>query len=114
MEVKRGDVIYLTGYEDDPRKARPFVVVSNNIGNHFGTICLGVPLTSRHKKLNQPTHCIVKYHDSMAMAEQVHTIDKSDIENVVFQLDKEDMDKLDECLKVSLALIKGFDTHGDV
>lgn len=101
MKVKRGDVVYRRRTED-PMTLRPYVVVSNNVGNRFSDICLVVPLTSRHKKLDLPTHTLVSYHDSMVMAEQVHTIRQEDVERVAYHLDADEMKRVTECLRVSI------------
>ena len=101
MEIKRGDVIYLKRTED-PSSLRPYVVVSNDVGNRHSMICLAVPLTSKWKKLDMPTHTIIDYHDSMVMAEQIHTFRQEDIERVAHHLDDYDVDKITECLKVSI------------
>lgn len=103
MDVQRGDIIYLK--EDECiNGTRPFLVVSNNIGNHFSGIVLGVPLTANIKKLTQPTHCIVGFRKSMVLTEQIYTIKKENINRVVIHLDEEEMNDVDKCLKASLAL----------
>lgn len=103
MNVRRGDVVHLTRTVPCPNAIRPFVIVSNDIGNWYADICLGVPLTLKKKK-PLPTHCHVSYNDSTAMAEQICMIYQEDIEKVLFTVNEEDMKKIDECLKISLAL----------
>lgn len=103
MIVRRGDVVYLNKDVKCPNTIRPFVIVSNNTGNKFAEICLGVPVT-RKKKCGQPTHCMISYNDSTVMTEQICVINKEDIEKVLFSLNDEDMKKIDECLLISLDL----------
>jgi len=112
MKAYRGDVIYTHDHRDEPtsvylahlRKKRPLVVVSNDRGNESSTIVLAVPMTSHIKAMHLPTHCIVSYHDSMVMCEQIYTIDQSDIESVVYSMSRTDMDKIDRCLSASLGM----------
>lgn len=105
--VKRGDIVYLKDNVGDPLNSRPFLVVSNDKGNHFGGICLGVPLTTKHKKLSQPTHCIIGFNDSMVLTEQIYTIEKTDINKTIGKISENDMKRVDACLKISLALNGG-------
>lgn len=104
MEIRKGDVIYLKRKDDDPMSVRPYVVVSNDTGNHFSEICLAVPLTMKIKKLTMPTHAVLNFHGSMMMCEQIHTIRQVDIDRVAYHLGRHDMAKVDRCLKSSLAL----------
>lgn len=103
MIIKRGDVVYLRKDTGCPNAIRPYVIVSNDVGNKYAQICLGVPLTLK-KKNGLPTHCKVSYNDSTAMTEQICVINKDDIEKILFTVDDEDMATIDECLLVSLAL----------
>lgn len=108
MNVKRGDVIYLFKETPCPNAKRPFVIVSNDVGNHYSEICLGVPLTTKYKK-DYPTHCRIGYNNSIVMTEQICTINKGDIERVLTSLNEVDMMKINDCLNISLALKGGYD-----
>lgn len=105
-ELKRGDVIYLNDAVNKALGVRPYLIVSNDVGNHYGNIVLACPLTTKHKKLNQPTHCIIDFHDSMVMCEQVYTIQKTDIHRTAGRVGKDDLERVDDALAVSLGLIK--------
>lgn len=55
---------------------RPAVVIQNNTGNTYSDTTIVIPLTTRIKKLTQPTHTLVRKDDdnglavdSMALAE---------------------------------------------
>lgn len=104
--VKKGDVIKLknefvsTGSVQS--FSRPYLVVSNDIGNYHSDICLCVPLTSQNKKMTQPTHTKISYHNSVALCEQIHTINQKEIEEIKYHISDYDMQKINECLKVSL------------
>lgn len=104
MEINRGDIVYISGSADDPLWQRPFVIVSNDVGNKYSNICIAVPLTSKHKKLNQPTHCVIDFNDSMVLAEQIYTVHIAHISRVVGTLSVEDTVKVDRCLIASLDL----------
>lgn len=104
MEVKRGDIVYINGSQGDPLWQRPFVIVSNDVGNKYSSICLAVPLTRKHKKLNQPTHCVIDFNDNMLLAEQIYTVHTAHISRVVGKLSAEDTVKVDRCLIASLNL----------
>lgn len=107
MNVKRGDVVYLYENTTCPNAKRPFVIVSNDIGNHHSGICLGVPLTTRPKR-NYPTHCTIDFNGSTVMTEQISVIHQDDIERTIFKVNEVDMMKINECLAISLALKGGY------
>ncbi len=109
-KVKRGDIVYVRMKKQNVEESsvmeysRPYLVVSNDIGNYHSNICIAVPLTSKEKKLTQPTHYRVSYHDSVVLCEQILTLSQSDIEGIRYHLKEEEMKEIDKCLKVSLAL----------
>lgn len=66
---------------------RPVLIVSNDTGNYHSTIVEIVPLSSRvHKADHMPTHVTISANDenglasdSVALAEQVQTINQSQL-----------------------------------
>lgn len=77
---------------------RPCIVISNDIGNLYSPTIIILPLTTKLKKLNMPTHCILHTReviglnkDSMVLGEQIRSIDKSRIINKVAHIDNEDV-----------------------
>lgn len=116
MKAYRGDVIYArshpadtptsvyVGEKDHLSKKRPLVVVSNDKGNESGSVVLAVPMTTKIKAMHLPTHCLVGYHDSMVMCEQIYTIDQSDIESISWRLSYKDMEKIEHCLRAALGM----------
>ena len=63
--------------------ARPVVIVGNNQGNTHSDVVTAIPMTSREKRLDLPTHvrlyskdnpCLDR--DSTLLVEQITTIDK--------------------------------------
>lgn len=108
MKIKRGDVVYLNKTVPCPNAIRPYVVVSNDVGNKHADICLGVPLTMKRKR-GQPTQCIVSYNDSTVMTEQICVINKNDIDKILFTLTDSDMKRIEKCLAISLDLGRDVD-----
>lgn len=109
-KVKRGDIVYIRMKKQNIEESsvmeysRPYLVVSNDTGNYHSNICIAVPLTSKEKKLTQPTHYRISYHDSVVLCEQILTLSQSDISGIRYHLKDEEMKEIDKCLKVSLAL----------
>lgn len=106
MKVKRGDVIYLR--KEFPMMDhiqggnRPYVVVSNDIGNSHSEICMIVPLTSSMRNHLLPTHTIVPYNYSLCLCEQIFTVSQNDVASVKASLPGWSMRNIDRCLKIAL------------
>ena len=114
MKVKRGDIVYLRrdAYEIIAGKGhlqygmRPLLVISNDIGNYYSGICVVVPLSTKSKR-NLPTHAHLKHNFSAALCEQIFTINQNDIVRIVDSIGEKEQSKVNECLKISLALERG-------
>lgn len=108
MKVKRGDIVYLK--ETFPMKAhiqggnRPFVVISNNLGNLHSDICLIVPLTTSKRKQLLPTRAHISYNNSICLCEQIFTVSQFDIAAIKYHLTCEDIRQINRCLESSLDL----------
>lgn len=75
--------------------SRPVLVMSNDVANHYSRTLTVIPMTTVMKKLELPTHIPVSEVDcqmygshtylreSIALAEQVTTIDKKALRNVL-------------------------------
>ena len=75
---------------------RPVVVIQNEVGCHRATTMTVVPLTSNLKKVELPTHYILRFaaflsETSMAMGEQARVIDIIRIQTYLGKLDKRDL-----------------------
>lgn len=109
MEIYRGDIFYVyrnaydvTGSEQDA--GRPGVIVSNNIGNEKNEIVQVVYLTSQ-EKTPMPTHTeVVCKLPSVAICEQVCTVSKKRLGDYIKTCTDDEMRRIDECLRISLAL----------
>ncbi|MDR1772436.1 MAG: type II toxin-antitoxin system PemK/MazF family toxin [Hungatella sp.] len=89
---------------------RPYLIISNNIGNKFGPTLLAIPLTSQLKNTNQPTHTIIKCDeknglsaDSMLLAEQITTISKNKARKIGRITDRETQKEIFKCFIYSAA-----------
>lgn len=68
---------------------RPAVVMQNNIGNRYSPTLIVLPLTSKIKNIEQPTHVLIDSDEdngliskSMLLAEQITTIDKTKVKKI--------------------------------
>lgn len=103
---QRGDVVII----DMPILAnshiqsgkRPWVIVQNNVGNQFSPTSIVVPLTTKFKRLEMPTHVAVTWGDlqpSMVECEQVRVVDVTDSWKYLCTLPPEIMCHVDTALK---------------
>ena len=75
--------------------------------NNSPTLIVATLTSKTEKKAAQPTHCLVepeKLEPSIVQAEQIFTIDKSRVQNFVGHLTPEEMSRVDDAVKISLAL----------
>lgn len=114
MNVKRGDVFYadlspVVGSEQGG--VRPVLVIQNDIGNKYSPTIIIAAITSQINKAKLPTHIEIKASeyglskDSVVLLEQIRTIDKKRLREKIGRFNDEMMDKVDECLKISLGLL---------
>ena len=88
----------------------PVLVLQNNTGNLFCPTLIVAPLTTQvNKKKDQPTHYLLSGvcglpEDSVALLEQIKTIDKSRIISYIGKVSKEEMRGVNEAIKVSLGI----------
>lgn len=112
--MKRGQVYYadlrpVIGSEQSG--IRPVVIIQNDTGNYHSPTVIVATMTSQ-KKTDLPTHVHVSEKDSCLskdttiLLEQLRTVDKSRLSGYVGNLSEETMQRVDEALKVSLALDK--------
>lgn len=110
MTISRGDIFYITNIDEytvgsEQSGSRPGIIVSNNKANTYSPVVEVVYLTSvRKKKL--PTHVLihgVKF-SSIALCEQIHSVSVSRLGRRIGTLTEEEMNKVNQALKVSLEL----------
>ena len=113
MQVRRGDIYYadlspVVGSEQGG--IRPVLIIQNDIRNRHSPTVICAAITSKMNKAKLPTHVeidagryqIVK--NSVVLLEQIRTIDKQRLKEMVCHVDKTLMRKVDEALRISLEL----------
>ena len=107
-QILRGDVYwcefdYGTGSEQVGK--RPVVVVSNDKCNEFSQTITVVPMTSAFKK-RLPTHALVRATSkkSVALAEQICTVDKDRICEYINHCTDDEMSWIEKCIKIQLGV----------
>jgi mRNA interferase MazF len=81
---------------------RPWLIVQNNVGNQFSPTSIVVPLTTKFKKLEMPTHVPVTWENiepSMVECEQVRVVDVTENWKYICTLPPQIMSHVDEALK---------------
>lgn len=109
----RGEIYYITkGYTEgsEQQAGRPGIVVSNDMCNQFSNTIEVVFLTTQ-PKTDLPTHVTIRSSTkpSVALCEQINTIDKSRMGDYIATCTAEEMQNIDNALMISL----GIDTFGD-
>ena len=114
--IWRGDIYRVDfgqGRGSEQGGLRPAVIVQNNVGNWASPTVIVVPLTSRvFSKSVLPTHSLVTAdsgveNTSLALTEQVRTVDKRRLHEYIGHLNQAHMNELDIALAVSVGLQKG-------
>lgn len=84
MDIRRYDIVEVdlgqaVGSEQGGR--RPVLIIQNDCGNKYSTTTIVMPMSSKLKSLNQPTHTLIKRSvdtglktDSVLLGEQMRVI----------------------------------------
>ena len=112
--IKRGDIYYaelnpVVGSEQGD--LRPVLVVQNNAGNSFSPTIIIVPITRKLLKTSLPTHVVIPKScgleaESLALVEQIRTIDRSRFSDYIGQIGSKEQDKINDALEICVALDK--------
>ena len=116
MLIKRGDVFYadlrpVVGSEQGG--IRPVVIIQNDVGNRYSPTVICAAITSKINKAKMPTHVAIQANelelmrDSVVLLEQIRTIDKRRLKDRICHLSCESMERVDECLMISMGLGSG-------
>ncbi len=105
---KRGDIYYVEpcySVGSEQRAGRPAIIVSNNMNNKYSNTLEVVYITTQPKK-DMPTHVMVygTGRKSTAICEQIHTVDYRRLGNYCGCCTKQEMEAIDNALKVSIGL----------
>ena len=112
MIIKRGEIYYadlspVVGSEQGG--FRPVLIIQNDIGNKYSPTVIGAIITSRKTKANLPTHIWLNCEcglpkESMVECEQVRTLDKSRLKQLMGTVNEKVMQEVDKGLKISFNL----------
>ena len=108
--IHKGDVFYADLGENvgsEQNGIRPVLVIQNDLGNKYSPTLIVSPLTTKNKKLLLATHvCLgdVNGRKSMALLEQIRTIDRCRLLEYVATVDKSKMKLVNAALHHSLDL----------
>lgn len=106
--VRRGDVFYVNRLNfsggAETQKARPAVIVSNDLNNTFSNYVEVVFLTSKYRK-PLPTHVNIECKvPSIVLCECVETVSKEQLGNYIKTCNTKEMKQIDEALCCSLGI----------
>ena len=116
MVVRRGDMFYadlspVVGSEQGG--VRPVLVIQNDTGNKYSPTVIVSAITSQLNKNRLPTHIELDSQefglksDSVVLAEQIRTIDKSRLKEKIGHIDDNRiMNRINNALGVSFGLGK--------
>ena len=109
MKIKRGDVFWVSfdpSIGGEIKKKRPAVVVSTDKANPYLNRAAVVPLSSKISRI-YPSEARISFQDkeSKAMADQIRTISKGRLISKIGSLPLEEMEKIENKIKLFLELI---------
>lgn len=110
-QVKRGGVYWVNlGKKTGSVQAgkRLGVIILNDVGNKYSPTTIIAPLTTVYKKDKLPTHVQLETalpHPSMALLEQIVTVDKMDLLEYQTTLTNTDLKRVEKAIKVSMGVM---------
>ena len=121
-KVRRGDIYYaylnpVVGSEQGD--CRPVLIVQNDVGNDHSPTVIVTPLTRNLRKNPLPTHVRLPKscgldRDSLVLAEQIRTIDRTRLSNYIGHIDKETQTEVDTALAVCIGLERRRPPKGEM
>lgn len=107
--MTRGEIYIarLKGSGSVQRGVRPVVIIQNDVGNDHSTTTVVASVTKQLKKVIQPTHVILEYHENvsgMILCEQLCTVNKKDLTKCVGHLSSSELELLNKALCVSIGI----------
>jgi mRNA interferase MazF len=115
VRPRRGEV-YLVNFDPtigaEIRKTRPALIVQNDIANRHSAITIVAAITSQFDQTLYPTEVLIRppegglRTESVALLNQIRSIDKQRIVRRLGTLKPETMERVDRAIKISMGLIK--------
>ncbi len=111
--VRRGDIYYAAldpTVGSEQGGIRPVLILQNNVGNRHSPTVIVAAITSRTGKPRLPTHVRLGgtlkglHRNSLALLEQVRTIDRSRLREYIGTLEPPAMAAVDSAMEVSFGL----------
>lgn len=110
-QIKRGEIYYadlspVVGSEQGG--VRPVLIIQNDVGNKYSPTVIVSAITSQLSKAKLPTHIELpaeKYNlpkNSVALLEQIRTLDKRRLQEKVTTLSPDKMREVNKALLISL------------
>ena len=109
-EIKFGDIWYVDNAQTIGHQQtgmRPWVIVSNDVNNVHSPMVNAIPLTTALYKKPLPTHCkiISGPQESIALCEQVKTLNKSQLINKIGHCANWEIRQIKICLMIQFNLL---------
>ena len=104
---RRGDVFTAdlgSGIGSEQQGVRPVIVIQNDVGNQHSPTVIVAPMTTQGRKKHElPTHCFFDTVEglnepSMAILEQIRTIDKKRLSKKLGRLTDSQMEEINQGL----------------
>jgi mRNA interferase MazF len=106
--MKRGEVWWINfqpSVGGEIQKQRPAVIVSNDASNKYLNRIQVIPLTSSVDRLYpSEAYVTVKGKKNKAMADQLTTVSKVRVRNLMARLSRSDLQAVEQSIKVQLGL----------
>jgi mRNA interferase MazF len=112
---RRGE-IYLVGFDPtlghEIQKTRPAVVIQNDISNEYSPITIVAAIRSQFSEPPFPREVVIEPADSglpkrsAIIVNQIRSVDRLRLQKKVGRLSTQNMERVDEAIKISLGLIE--------